>query len=49
MATKISIPESLATTTYHSSNGATQTAMGLSLFMNQLNVAQKQDFGTHLK
>ena len=49
MATKISILESLATTIYHSSNGATQMEMGLSLFMNQLNVDQKQDSGTHLK
>ena len=47
METKISIPISLATITFHISNGAMLMAMDQLHFLNQLDVDQKQDSGTH--
>ena len=49
MATKIWIPQSLETTTFHISNGVMQMEMGLLLFLNQLDADQNQDSGIHLK
>ena len=49
MVTKISIPQSSVTTTFHISNGATQMEMEPLLFLNQLDVDQNQDSGTHHK
>ena len=49
MAIETSILPSLAMTTFHTSNGATQTVMDLSHFLNPLDVDQNQDSGTHLQ
>ena len=45
---EISIPPSLAMTTFHTSTGATQTATDLSHFLNPPVVAPNQDSGTQL-
>ena len=49
METKISTPISLATITFHTSNGAMQMVMDQLHFLNQLDVDLKQDSGTHHK
>ena len=49
METETSTQLLLVTTTFHTSNGAMQTEMDLSHFLNPLDVVQNQDSGTQPK